>query len=327
MRNFKITVIGGGTGTFVVLRGLKNYPVDLSAIVTVADSGGSSGRLRSEFGFLPVGDLRQCLAALAKDSDEALIHLLTYRFNRGEGIKGHNVGNLILTALRDIYGSEPKALEAASHIFRISGRVYPVSLSESTLCAIYEDGLKVSGEHEVDEPEFGGGKRIAKVFLEPSIRIYPKAAEAVRNADLVVLGPGDIYTSTIPCLLVDGLRAVLKKSKARICYVMNLMNRFSQAHGYKASDYISELSRYCGRPVDLAVVNSSRIPKEVVAAYIKEKASVIEDDRQETKKFKVVRADLVKQSKIERQDGDSLQRSFFRHDGDKLARVLIKILL
>ena len=108
---------------------------------------------------------------------------------------------------------------------------------------------------------------------------------------------------------------------------MNLMNRFSQAHGYKASDYISELSRYCGRPVDLAVVNSSRIPKEVVAAYIKEKASVIEDDLQETKKFKVVRADLVKQSKIERQDGDSLQRSFFRHDGDKLARVLIKILL
>lgn len=327
MRNFKITVMGGGTGTFVVLRGLKNFPVDLTAIVTVADSGGSTGRLRSEFGFLPVGDLRQCLAALANDGDEGLIQLLTHRFGRGEGIKGHNVGNLILTALREIHGSEPKALEVAASIFRISGRIYPVSLSKGTLLALYDDGSKVSGEHEIDEPEFGGGKRIRKVFLDPPIRIYSKAGEAVRDSDLIVLGPGDLYTSTVPCLLPDGMMTAIRRTKAKICYVINLMNRFSQAHQYKASDYISELEKYTGRRVDIAIVNDAKIPEALLASYKREKATRVEDNLVENKRFKVVRTDLVKRSKVRKPDSDLLQRSFFRHDGDKLARSLIKILL
>ena len=327
MKNFKITVIGGGTGSFVVLRGLKNYPVDLTAIINVTDSGGSTGRLRSEFGFLPVGDLRQCLAALADDGDDALIKLLTYRFNRGRGLAGHNLGNLILTGLRDLYGSEPKALEKASSIFKITGRVLPVSLFQATLGVVYENGKKVLGEHAIDQPEFGGGLKIQEVFLKPEIKVYKGAADAIIDCDMIVLGPGDIYTSTVPCLLVGGIKTAIKKSKAKVCYVVNLMNRYSQTHNFKASDYLREIEKYLDRKIDVTVVNTSRIPKRVMSSYLAEKATVPNDDLKNEKGLKVIRGDFVRRSVIAKASGDILSRSFFRHDEDKLARALIKILL
>lgn len=327
MKNFKITVIGGGTGTFVVLRGLKNYPVDLTAIITVTDSGGSTGRLRSEFGFLPVGDLRQCLAALADDDNEALIKLLTYRFTRGKGISGHNLGNILLTGLRDIYGSEPKALEQATSLFRITGKVLPVSLSQATLGAVYANGKRLLGEHKIDQPSFGGGLRVRRVFLKPEIKIYSKAARAIEDADLIVLGPGDIYTSTLPCLLVAGMKAALKKSRGKLCYVVNLMNRYSQTHNFKASDYLFEIEKYAGRPVDVAVVNTGKIPESFSRLYLRERATHPEDDLPDGTSVNVVRGDFARKGLIERVAGDNLPRSFFRHDEDKLARALIKILL
>lgn len=327
MKNFKITVVGGGTGTFVVLRGLKNYPVDLTAIITVTDSGGSTGRLRSEFGFLPVGDLRQCLAALANEDNEALIKLLTYRFNRGKGINGHNLGNLILTGLRDIYGSEPKALEQAASLFRIAGKVFPVSLSQATLGAIYENNKKVLGEHDIDQPRFGGGLRVREVFLTPEIKIYSKAAKAIEESDLIVLGPGDIYTSTIPCLLTNGMKAALKRSHGKLCYVVNLMNRYSQTHNFKASDYIAEIERYSGRAVDVAIVNTGKIPGRFLQPYLNERATRPEDDLKNAERLKIVRGDFAQKAAIKKVVGDNLPRSFFRHDEDKLARALIKILL
>ena len=327
MKNFKITVIGGGTGSFVVLRGLKNYPVDLTAIINVTDSGGSTGRLRSEFGFLPIGDLRQCFAALADDSDDTLIKLLTYRFDRGRGLRGHNLGNLILTGLRDLYGSEPRALEKASSIFRINGRVLPVSLSRATLGAIYENGKKVLGEHAIDQPEFGGGLQVKGVFLKPEIKVYKGAVNAIINCDMIVLGPGDIYTSTIPCLLVGGVKTAIKKSKAKICCVVNLMNRYSQTHNFKVSDYRREIEKYTGRRVDVVVVNTSKIPKRVMSSYLSEKATIPDDDLRNEGGLTVVRGDFARRSAIAKASGDSLSRSFFRHDEDKLARALIKILL
>lgn len=328
MKNFKITVIGGGTGSFVVLRGLKDYPVDLTAIINVTDSGGSTGRLRSEFGFLPVGDLRQCLAALADDSDDALIEILTYRFDRGgRGLTGHNLGNLILTGLRDLYGSEPKALEKASSIFRITGRVLPVSLSQATLGVVYENGKKVLGEHAIDQPEFGGGLRIKKVFLKPEIKVYKGAVSAITDCDMIVLGPGDIYTSTVPCLLVNGVKTAIKRSKAKVCYVINLMNRYSQTHNFKASDYLREIERYLDRKVDVAVVNNSKVPKRVMSSYLAEKATVSYDDLKDGGGLTVIRGDFARRSVIAKASGDTLSRSFFRHDEDKLARALIKILL
>lgn len=327
MKNFKITVIGGGTGSFVVLRGLKNYPVDLTAIINVTDSGGSTGRLRSEFGFLPVGDLRQCFAALADDGDDALIKLLTYRFDRGHGLAGHNLGNLILTGLRDLYGSEPKALEKASSIFKITGRVLPVSLSQTTLGVVYENGKRVLGEHTIDQPEFGGGLKIKKVFLKPEIKVYKGAINAITDCDMIVLGPGDIYTSTIPCLLVDGVKVAIKKSKAKVCYVVNLMNRYSQTHNFKASDYLREIEKYLDRKVDVAVVNTSKVPNSVMSSYLAEKATVSYDDLKNGGNLMVIRGDFARRSVIGKASGDVISRSFFRHNEDKLARALIKILL
>lgn len=327
MKNFKIVAIGGGTGSFVVLHGLKNYPVSLTGIISVTDSGGSTGRLRSEFGFLPVGDLRQGLAALANDDDETLLKLLTYRFNRGNGLVGHNLGNIILTALRDLYGSEPKALEKAAEVFRISGKILPVSLSQAALGALYENGKKAIGEHSIDQPKFVGGVKIKEVFLKPEIKVYYKVVEAIRQADLVVLGPGDIYTSTIPCLLVDGVSEAIRKSKAKLCYVVNLVNRYSQTYGFTCADYLNEIYRYVGRAADVAVLSTSRIPKNIIDAYSEEKSLQPVDDVAETKKLTVIRGDFAKRSLIRRDAGDIVQRSFFRHDGDKLARALIKILL
>lgn len=319
--------MGGGTGSFVVLRGLKNYPVDLTGIISVADSGGSTGRLRSEFGFLPVGDLRQGLAALSDSNDETLLKLLTYRFSRGQGLVGHNLGNLLLTALRDLYGSEPKALERAAKVFRISGKILPVSLNQSILCAVYENGRKVYGEHFIDQPSFGGGLRIKEVYLKPYIKIYTQAAQAIKEADLLVLGPGDLYTSTLPCLLVDGVRAAFRQSQARLGYVVNLVNRYSQTYGFSCSSYLGEVERYCGRAVDYAIVNTGKIPKNILKAYRREKSEIPTDDLVEGPKIKIVRGDFTKRGKIKAVVGDTLPRSFFRHDEDKLARALIKILL
>lgn len=328
MRNFKITTIGGGTGTFVVLRGLKNYPVDLTAVVTVADSGGSTGRLRSEFGFLPVGDLRQSLAALAHDEEEILTKLLAYRFSRGEGLKGHNLGNLILTALCDIYGTEAAALEKAGEVFRISGKVLPVSLSKADLGVVYENGRRVVGEHNIDQPHHGGGLRITRVFLKEKIRAYVQALTAIKEADLLVLGPGDLYTSTLPCLLVEGVSRAVKQAKAKMAYVVNLTNRYSQTHLFKASDYLREVERYARRLVDVVVINTSRIPKNVWPAYLAEKATLVEDDLGGEENGRVlVRGDFARRRSVGKVAGDPAVRSFWRHDEDKLARALIKILL
>lgn len=328
MKNFKITTIGGGTGTFVVLRGLKDYPVDLTAVVTVTDSGGSTGRLRSEFGFLPVGDLRQSLAALAGNHEEILANLLAYRFDRGRGLRGHNLGNLILTALRDLYGSEPRALEKAASVFRISGSVYPVSLGKAHLGAVYDDGRRVIGEGTIDQPPFGGGRRIHHIFLKPPVRVYAKAATAVRQADLLVLGPGDLYTSVFPCLLVRGMRETVNRSKAKLCLVINLINRYSQTHDFKASDYLREVEKYAGREVDVAVLNSSKIPRSIWPFYLREKATLVEDDLGEsTRNLVVIRGDFARRRPVGKMVGDKIPRSFWRHDEYKLARALIKILL
>lgn len=328
MKNFRITTIGGGTGTFVVLRGLKKYPVKLTAVVTVADSGGSTGRLRSEFGFLPVGDLRQSLAALANDEEEILTKLLAYRFDRGRGLAGHNLGNLILTALRDLYGAEARALEKAAKVFRISGRVLPVSLSQADLGVIYEDRTKVVGEHQIDQPQHGGGKKIIKVFLKRKVKAYSKALRAIEEADLLVLGPGDLYTSTLPCLLVEGVRRAVRRTKAKLAYVVNLINRYSQTHQFKASDYLKEIEKHTGRAVDVALVNTSRMPEKIWLAYSAERATLVEDDLGEGRKgLVVVRGDFAHRRLVGKIAGDEVLRSFWRHDEDKLARALIKILL
>ena len=229
MQKKRIVTIGGGTGTHTVLRGLKNYQkqVDLTAVVTMADSGGSTGRLRDEFGYLPVGDVRMALAALASDVDEheeLVRELFLHRFAKGEGLNGHNVGNLLLVALTDILGSEDAAIRTAGKLLRVQGRVLPVTYDQTDLIATYSDGKVITGEHHIDEPVPDRHEQhIVDIAVTPGVQVNPAVVEAITTADLVVLGPGDLYTSLLANVVVPGVETALRDTTARIVYVCNLM--------------------------------------------------------------------------------------------------------
>lgn len=328
----RIVTIGGGTGTYTVLRGLiaqTPLPV-LKAIISVADSGGSTGMLRDEFGYLPVGDMRMALVALA-DSENGrniLRDLFLYRFTKGTGLSGHNFGNLFLVAMTDILGSEEQAIEYAAKVLRIKGSVIPVSKDDVHLSAEYEDGTILEGETHIDEQDDGhdGTKRIVRAYLDPSGTISESARSAIMGADQIVLGPGDLYTSTIANLLVEGVPDSLGKTDARIVYVGNLMSKYGQTHGMTAKEHVREIARYAGRTPDVVLINATPIDEAMVALYGKEQALPVVDDLGSGENFTVVRADLLSNEIIEKKSGDALKRSLIRHDSGKIARALIGIL-
>lgn len=323
----RIVVIGGGTGSSVVLSGLRKYPVDLTAIVTVTDSGGSTGRLRTEFGFLPVGDMRQCLAALAAENGSNYIRrLLLYRFDKGEGLEGHSLGNLLLTALTDLSSSESKAVEIAAKIFRLHGRILPITTSNIQLVATYEDGKSIIGEHEIDEPKHRGGKRIIRLTTKPKAKIYSEAKKAILEADLIVLGPGDLYTSILPNLIIRGVRKAFSLSKAKIVYIVNLMTRFGQTHQFTAQDHIKEIEKYLGRKLDFVLLNNRRIPAKILKLYQKEKGFPVKNNLRGKTHFELIRKNLLASAVVIKPRGDVLKRSYLRHDPQKLARTIISLL-
>lgn len=324
-----IVTIGGGTGTYTLLRGLKQYTdqLDITAIVTMADSGGSSGRLRDEFGHLPVGDVRMALTALATDIDsydELLRALFLYRFSKGEGLTGHNFGNLLLTALTDILGSEVAAIETAARVLRINGRVVPVTTDLVHLKATYDDGRVVVGEHEIDEPapEFWHS-RVTQLEVTPAAALTPAAATAILDADAVILGPGDLYTSILANCVVGGLPATLQATKATLYYVANLMSRPGQTTGMTLSDHVSEITRYCGRAPDVVVVNSVELPPALLKRYQEESTYPVLGDELPPE-IVVLQSELLSNQLIVAPAGDTLTRSYIRHDSDALALVLVK---
>jgi uncharacterized cofD-like protein len=325
-RRQKIVVIGGGTGSFVVLSGLKKYPVDLTAIVTVTDDGGSTGRLRDEFGFLPAGDMRQCLAALSDTKQDGYLKdLLLYRFAKGEkGLRGHNLGNLILTALEDITGSESAGLQAASHIFRLKGKVLPVSLELVKLVAEYQSGKRIVSEHKIEENKLGKNDRIIKLTTQPSASINPAAKKAILSADLIILGPGDLYGSTIANLVVGGVPVAIGRSRAKIIHIVNLMTLCSQTNGFKVSDHVKELERYLGKKVSYIMLNNEKIPNSVLKLYAHKGEYPVVNDMKQDKR--VVEGSFLSNQKINRSSSDPLQRSLIRHSSDKLAEKIIKLL-
>lgn len=324
-----IVTIGGGTGQFVVLRGLKKVAQDISlrAIVSMTDSGGSTGRLRDEFGLLPVGDARKALVALSdKKSESALRALFMYRFKAGTGLNGHNLGNLFLVALSDLYGSEEKAIEVASQILRVKGKVIPVSNDSADLVAQYEDGSEVIGEATIDEPknEHDGRLRIRKLSLSKPAKISEGARYALREADCIVLGPGDLYTSHLANMVVDGMPEALVDSKGIFVYVVNLMTRYGQTYGMSAVDHVREVERYSGRMPDMVLMNSTSLPADVLTRYEEQKAKPVVDDLSCIEnKCTVIRGDFLAQGTVERVPGDTLRRSLLRHDEEKLARAII----
>lgn len=324
-----VVVIGGGTGTFTILSGLKNYinKINISVIVSMMDDGGSNRIIRDEFGLLPTSDLRQCMVALASnESDEILRKLFTYRYENGTGISGMTFGNLFMVALTDIYnGDQKKAIEDTCKILSVRGKIIPVTFDKTNLVATYDNGKKILGEHEIDEPDDIGTKhKIVDLEVFPKAKINKEALTAVKNADYIILGPGDLYTSILPNIVVDNFWKSIKRSKAKLVYILNLMTKKGQSTGFKASDFVNEINKYVHRAPDYVLVNSSqKVSKKLLSKYKLEKAEMVFDD---LKAEGVIRSDLVSDVIYKKSKSDKLVRSLIRHDSDKLARKIIDLI-
>lgn len=310
-----IVIIGGGTGTFTLLSGLRKYPSNNTVIVSSADDGGSTGVLRKELGVMPPGDIRQCLVGLSYTQNE-MKELFNFRFSSGS-LKGHSVGNIILAALEKIAGTE-EGINLAAKMLNVRGHVLPVSLMPTTLSATLENGKKIVGEHNIDE---GKGIRnqevgIREMYLSPNGPANPKALQAIKDADAIIFGPGDLFTSTIPNLLVKGIKEAVNKSSAKKVLITNIMTKFGQTDGFKVSGFVKTLEKYLGGKLDVVIANSKKPDAKALAAYKKEKAVFVETD------VKAKTADLLFKGTFKKTPGDKLNRSMLRHDSDKLAKLI-----
>lgn len=312
----KVITIGGGTGSYTVLRGLKEFPLEITAVVSMFDSGGSTGVLRDEFGVLPPGDVRRCLLALSDGKRaEILRQLFNFRFENGGSLKGHSFGNLLLVALTSIYGSDIEGIRKAAQLLNIKGKVLPVSLDKADVCAILEDGTEIVGETNIDVPKHNGDLRIKKLTLKPSARIFEETKKAIENADVVVIGPGDSYSSVIPNLLVEGMKEALQNSKAKKVFVTNLMSKWGETNGYAASDIAREVLSYSGLTAfDYVICNTAQMDPQLVAAYEKEKKYPITcDTRLSEYAENVITGDFFSEADIA------------RHDSQKIAKVIAEL--
>ena len=280
----RIVTIGGGTGSFTLLSELKKVATQLRAIVAMTDSGGSSRRLMDEFGRpLPLGDLRQALVALSRSS-RLWGDIFSHRFPTTDNgaIGGHSLGNLILQALQDQNGGDLfAALEDAEELLNTAGHVIPVTVGQATLCAELRDGTIVCGESEIDRPTQRRVQPITRVFLDPPVTASVRARKAIERADKVLLGPGDLYTSVIPCLLVNGIGEALRACEGELVYICNVMTKRGETDGFTASDFVRALHAYLPRRVDTVVVNTGAYPSDAVARYAEEGASPVVADVEE----------------------------------------------
>jgi len=314
-----IVTIGGGTGSFNVLAALRSADprAHLAAIVSMADDGGSTGLLRDQYGVLPPGDIRRALVALSHSSGR-MRDLFNFRFKEG-GLNGHSFGNLFIAALEKTTGSFAAAVREASNILNIDGNVAPVTLDNVRLLARLSDGTIIRGETNIDIPRLHSRRApIQDIWLEPQARINPEAARIIKHADLIVIGPGDIYTSIVPNLLVKGVREAIKKSKAKKVYIANLMTKRGETDGWMGDEFFEAMERYLGPEVlDYAIFNNRKPPAELAAKYRREGAEFVKPPGQATRtkqKTKFVLANLME------------TRTFVRHGPKtRLAKLLLSL--
>lgn len=319
----KIVVIGGGTGTFVVLSALKLIPnISVSVIVSMMDSGGSTGRLRDQLGVLPPGDVRQCMVALS-DAPDLWRRLFLYRFEKGDLI-GHNFGNIMLTALEKISNNYQEVIDVASYILQCRGNVIPVTYDKVHLCVEYSDGKKLMGEDAIDKGKYSNGK-IINAWLKPKARANFNALIAIKEADFIIIGPGDLYTSLIPNLLVDDIKESLRASSAKVLYIMNLVTKKGQTDNYSMSSHVNDVENYIGRSMDNILINNAEINKNITMYYKKYGERVVSDDLGIDKKIK--RVDLLDNTLYNKKKGDMLHRSIIRHDSKKLENIFKKMFI
>jgi len=321
----RVVVVGGGTGTHTVLSGLKHYQdIELAAVVAMTDSGGSTGRLRDEFGHLPVGDVRMALVALARETgadDQLLRRLFLHRFATKGDISGHNFGNLLLMALTDLLGSEDAAIEAASQVLRVSGTVIPVTREKVNLTATYDDGSFVIGEHLIDEPPVFENKKITNLSITPEATLHEKAADALLNADCIVFGPGDLYTSVLANCVIPGFKEAIAKTQASIVYVSNLMTKRGQTDAMGLRAHIDTLTEYIGRTPHSAIANTTPLPSVLLERYASEYEYPVINDGCHSETM-IIEGDFLATEEVSSIAGDTLRRSLIRHDPHKLAQAL-----
>ena len=310
-RGPRIVAVGGGTGLSMLLSGAKNITNNLTAIVSVGDDGGSSGRLREEMGLLPPGDIRHCITALADDED-LVNKLFKYRFTNGEGLEGHSFGNLFLTALYDITGDMVSAVRASSRVLSIRGRVLPATLDDMKLVAEMEDGRIIHGESTI--PEAHG--KIKRLFTEPAnCKALPDVIQAIRDAELIILGPGSLYTSVIPNLLVKEISEEIIKSKAKKIYVCNIMTQPGETDNYTVSDHLKALIQHAGsnKIVDAVLVNDY-LPDNLAGKYQEAGSYPVKLDVPEVKKLgiKIFAKKLIQDSR----------EGLVRHSSTRVARAV-----
>lgn len=327
----KVVVVGGGTGTYTALLGLKKYPIDLSVVVSMMDDGGSNKIIRDEFGLLPTSDIRQCIVALSSNEvDSTIRKLFSYRYNAGIGISGMTFGNLFMAALTDIYeGNQEKAIDETCKMLRVQGNIAPVTYEKTHLVARYSNGKQILGEHNIDEPcDEVAGHKIVEIEVFPPVKANFKALKIIKEADLIVFGPGDLYTSILPNIVIDEVSQTIRKSKAKKAFVVNLMTRHGQTDGFSAKDHLKEFEKYLGEGIiDYCLVNKSKeIPKNILKRYEQENAYPVKDDFTEESKLRVIRADFISNVIYEKPKSDKMIRSLIRHDSAKLAKTIISLL-
>ena len=309
----RLVAIGGGTGLSVLLRGLKRYTSNITAVVTVTDDGGSSGRLRSDLGMLPPGDIRNCVLALA-DTEPLLEQLFQYRFAAGE-LEGHSFGNLLIAAMTSITGDFQLAIKEFSKVLAVKGRVLPVTTTSVRLAAVLEDGTRVVGESNVGKCK----GRIANMVLEPeNVAALPEVLQAIHEADAIILGPGSLYTSVVPNLLVAGVSEALQNTSATIIYVSNIMTQPGETTGLTAADHLETVHKFIGkRVVDYCLLNSAPIKPELAAKYSEADSLPVTTGGARLQQLgsRVMAEDLL--------DGGGL----LRHDPHKLARRIMRVII
>ncbi len=326
----KVVTIGGGTGSFMLLSGLKEYPIELSAIVSMADDGGSSGVHRDELGVLPPGDIRQCLVALS-DSPEIMRKLMSYRFSEG-GLDGHSFGNLFLSALEKVTGDFSSAVREASDILQVRGSVIPVTKDDTHLYAKLKNGKMIRGENAINVNFNVEKVGIERIYLEPAARANTEAVKKILEADLIIIGPGNHYCSIIPNLLVRGIPEALRKTRARIVYNCNLVNKWGHTNNFSLDDYVDALHGFIGKPViDFVTYNTRRPGKALLERYQEQESGSIvafDESARPKRSYRIVKGDLLSSTFHAARPGDKIAatRSLIRHDSKKLAKMLMLLL-
>ena len=314
-----IVAVGGGTGLSTLLRGIKSFTRNITAVVAVTDEGGASGRIRNEWGMLPPGDVRNCIAALA-ENDSELRRILDFRFDRGE-LKGHSLGNLLLLAVTEMSGDFSKAVERMNHLLSIRGRVLPVTTEGITLMGRTKDGLKVKGELDIS----AHGHELNEIWLEPvDAKPLPDVLSAVDDADVILLGPGSLFTSVIPNLLLPDFSDKLKTSNIPMIYICNLMTQPDETQGMNIVQHLDWVSAAIGKTPDFIIVNSGSIPDDIVERYEGQGASPLYIDDDQRKIIREMGCECVEANIMSVIDSE-IEKRVLRHDSQKLASVIFKI--